>query len=47
MAVAEFLVWADCQSEGRYELVHGEVQRMPPERVRHNLGKAEKSIGND
>ena len=41
MTVAEFLVWAEAQAEGRYELVDGEVQRMSPERVRHNLGKAE------
>jgi len=31
----EFLAWADEQSEGRYELVHGEVVAMAPERVGH------------
>ena len=41
MTVAEFLVWADAQGEGRYELVDGEVQRMPPERLRHINRKAE------
>ena len=41
MTVAEFLVWAEAQSEGRYELVDGEVQRMPPERLRHINRKAE------
>ena len=41
MTVDEFLVWAEAQTEGRYELVRGEVVRMSPERIRHNLGKAE------
>jgi Uma2 family endonuclease len=39
MKVAEFLAWAATQSEGRYELVDGEVVAMAPERVRHNLVK--------
>ena len=41
MTVAEFLVWAEAQAEGRYELVDGEVQRMAPERLRHINRKAE------
>ena len=32
MTVAEFLVWAEAQSEGRYELVDGEIVKMAPER---------------
>ncbi len=41
MTVKEFLVWAEAQTEGKYELVSGEIVRMAAERVRHNLGKAE------
>jgi len=37
MKVPEFLVWAEAQPQGRYELVDGEVVAMAPERVRHNL----------
>jgi Uma2 family endonuclease len=40
MKVPEFLVWAEAQPQGRYELVNGEVVAMAPERVRHNLVKA-------
>ena len=40
MKVPEFLVWAEAQPQGRYELVNGEVVVMVPERVRHNLVKA-------
>jgi Uma2 family endonuclease len=40
MKVPEFLVWAEAQPQGRYELVNGEVVVMAPERVRHNLVKA-------
>jgi Uma2 family endonuclease len=39
MKVDEFLVWADAQSGGRYELVDGEIFAMSPERARHNLVK--------
>ena len=39
LTVAEFLAWAETQSEGRYELVDGEILAMAPERLRHNLGK--------
>jgi Uma2 family endonuclease len=35
MTVAEFLAWASAQPRGRYELVHGEVAQMAPERQRH------------
>ncbi len=41
MTVAQFLVWAEAQPEGRYELVDGEIVRMAPERLRHNVGKSE------
>ena len=41
MTVGEFLVWAEAQTEGKYELVNGEIVRMAPERLRHNLSKAE------
>lgn len=40
MTVPEFLAWAATQSQGRYELVRGEVVAMAPERARHNLAKA-------
>jgi Uma2 family endonuclease len=39
MTATEFLEWATGQSEGRYELVNGEVIAMSPERNRHNLVK--------
>ena len=39
MKVPEFLVWAEAQAEGRYELVNGNIVMMAPERVRHNLMK--------
>jgi Uma2 family endonuclease len=39
MKVPEFLAWAEAQSQGRYELVNGEVVVMAPERARHNLVK--------
>ncbi len=41
MTVREFLVWAEAQTEGKFELVNGEIIRMAPERLRHNLSKAE------
>jgi Uma2 family endonuclease len=39
LTVAEFLEWASTQTEGRYELVHGEVVTMAPERARHAIIK--------
>jgi Uma2 family endonuclease len=39
MKVPEYLVWAEAQPRGRYELVDGEVVAMAPERLRHNLVK--------
>ena len=41
MSIAEFHDWAEAQSDGRFELVGGEVVRMSPERLRHNVSKAE------
>jgi Uma2 family endonuclease len=39
MTVEEFVVWAQAQGRGRYELVDGEVVEMPTEGGRHNLVK--------
>jgi Uma2 family endonuclease len=39
MKVDEFLAWSDSQSEGRYELVDGQIVAMAPDRVLHNLTK--------
>ena len=39
MTFDEFVVWAEAQPEGRYELVNGEVVVMPSEGGRHNLVK--------
>jgi Uma2 family endonuclease len=39
MKVPEFLVWADEQRGGRYELVDGHIVAMAPERARHALVK--------
>jgi Uma2 family endonuclease len=39
--VKEFLEWAGKQSEGRFELVRGEVVAMAPERARHSLTRHE------
>jgi Uma2 family endonuclease len=39
MRVPEFLVWAEAQPRGRYELVRGEIVAMAPERARHNVVK--------
>ncbi|HEX6001779.1 MAG TPA: Uma2 family endonuclease [Hyphomicrobiaceae bacterium] len=41
MTVAEFLDWASAQPRGRYELVHGEVVQMAPERELHSVIKGE------
>ena len=35
MTAAEFVRWADEQSNGRFELLDGEIVAMPPERVAH------------
>ena len=39
MTVSEFLVWAETQLDGRYELVDGYVVAMAPERIIHNSAK--------
>jgi Uma2 family endonuclease len=39
MTVDEFIPWARAQPKGRYELVHGEVVAMSPERSRHRQVK--------
>lgn len=39
MTAGDFLVWAQAQAEGRYELVDGEPVRMAPERAIHNKVK--------
>src|SRR5205814_10533090 len=39
MNVPEFLAWAEMQSEGRFELVDGEVVAMSPECLLHGLVK--------
>ena len=40
MTVSEFLVWAETQLDGRYELVDGYVVAMAPELIRHNRAKS-------
>jgi Uma2 family endonuclease len=35
MSVAEFLVWAQDQDKGRFELIDGQPIAMPPERAEH------------
>ena len=39
MTFDEFVVWAEAQPEGRYELIDGEVVVSPSEGGRHNLVK--------
>jgi Uma2 family endonuclease len=39
MTAGDFLIWAQAQTEGRYELVDGEPVRMAPERAIHNKVK--------
>lgn len=39
MTVDQFLIWAEKQERGRYELVDGQIVAMAPERARHNLVK--------
>src|SRR5262245_35270267 len=41
MTIADFLAGARGQPPRRYELVRGEVVQMAPERVLHNIVKAE------
>jgi Uma2 family endonuclease len=47
MTVPEFLVWAETQEKGRYELVRGEIVAMAPERAEHVRAKlaAANSLG--
>jgi Uma2 family endonuclease len=35
MSVAEFLIWAEAQDTGRFELIDGQPVAMAPERVEH------------
>jgi Uma2 family endonuclease len=35
MTIPEFLAWAGTQETGRYELFHGEIVAMAPERLEH------------
>jgi Uma2 family endonuclease len=44
MKVPEFLVWAEAQPQGRYELVDGKIVAVAPELARHNLVKLEVAI---
>jgi Uma2 family endonuclease len=39
MSVAEFLVWADAQDKGRFELIDGHPVAMAPERAAHVAAK--------
>ena len=39
MTADQFLAWCEHQTEGRYELVDGEVVRLAPERVKHVKAK--------
>jgi Uma2 family endonuclease len=39
MSVAEFLVWADAQDRGRFELIDGQPVAMAPERAEHVAAK--------
>jgi Uma2 family endonuclease len=39
MSVAEFLVWAEAQDKGRYELIDGQPVAMAPERAKHVAAK--------
>jgi Uma2 family endonuclease len=44
MSIAEFYDWALTQPDGRFELVEGEVVRMAPERLRHNVAKLDIAV---
>jgi Uma2 family endonuclease len=39
MTVPEFLAWAESQEKARYELVHGQILAMAPERSEHVRAK--------
>jgi Uma2 family endonuclease len=39
MSVAEFLVWAEAQDKGRFELIDGQPVAMAPERAEHVAAK--------
>ena len=39
MTAEEFLIWGEAQTEGRYELVDGQVIAMAPERSQHAVLK--------
>ena len=41
MTAEEFVVWAEQQPVGRYELFEGEVLAMAPERIAHARAKVE------
>jgi Uma2 family endonuclease len=36
-----FIEWAAAQPQGRFELLHGEIVAMAPERISHTRAKAE------
>jgi Uma2 family endonuclease len=44
MSVAEFLVWAEAQDKGRFELIDGQPVAMAPERVEHVEAKLNVAI---
>jgi Uma2 family endonuclease len=39
MSVAEFLIWAEAQDKGRFELIDGQPVAMAPERTEHVAAK--------
>jgi Uma2 family endonuclease len=39
MSVAEFLIWAEAQDKGRFELIDGQPVTMAPERTEHVAAK--------
>jgi Uma2 family endonuclease len=39
MSVAEFIVWAEAQDKGRFELIDGQPVAMAPERAEHVAAK--------
>jgi Uma2 family endonuclease len=39
MTVPEFLAWAETQDRPRFELVHGQIVAMSPERLEHSRAK--------
>lgn len=40
MTTVDFLAWCETREEGRYELYHGEIFALAPERVEHGRAKA-------